>query len=72
MAQELALTLKDQAVAVLADLDFTHRRHYSSLVEALKARFAPENPIQLRRAKLKSRIRRENERLPQLAQDIKK
>ena len=72
MAQEFALSLKDQAVAVLADLDFSHRRHYPSLVEALKARFEPENQIQLHRAKLKSRIRRENEPLPQLAQDIRR
>ena len=72
MAQELALSLKDQAVAVLADLDISHRRHYPSLVEALKARFEPENQIQLHRAKLKSRIRRENESLSQLAQDIRR
>ena len=43
MAQELALSLKDQAVAVLADLDFSHGRHYPNLVEALKATFKPEN-----------------------------
>ena len=43
MAQELALSLKDQAVSVLADLDFSHRRHYPSLGEALKGRFEPEN-----------------------------
>ena len=39
-------------------------------MEALKARFEPENQIQLHRAKLKSIIRRENEPLPQLAQEI--
>ena len=72
MAQELPLSLKDQAVAVFTDLDFSDRRHYPSLVEALKARFEPENQIQLHRAKLKSRIRRENEPLPQLAQDIRR
>ena len=72
MAQELALSLKGQAVAVLADLDSAHRRYYPSLVEALKARFEPDNQIQLHRAKLKSRIRKENEPLPQLAQDIRR
>ena len=41
-------------------------------MEALKARFEPENQIQLHRAKLKSRIKRENEPLPQLAQDIRR
>ena len=41
MAQELALSLKGEAVAVLADLDPARRKNYHSLVEVLKARYEP-------------------------------
>ena len=72
MASQLAMCLKDQAVAVLADLSPFRRRHYDSLVAALRERFEPDNQSQLHRAQLKSRIRRENEPLPQLAHDIRR
>ena len=72
MASQLAMCLKDQAVAVLADLSPFQRRHYDSLVAALRERFEPDNQSQLHRAQLKSRIRRENEPLPQLAHDIRR
>ena len=71
-ASELAMCLKDQAVAVLADLAPSQRRHYDSLVAALMERFEPDNQSQLHRAQLKSRIRRDNEPLPQLAHDIRR
>lgn len=71
-ARELATCLRDQAVSVLADLDQFQRRHYSSLVSALIARFEPDNQMQLYRAQLKSRIRKPDEALPELAQDIRK
>ena len=41
-------------------------------MKVLKARFEHENQIQLHSAKLKSRIRRENESFQQLAQDIRR
>ena len=72
MASQLAMCLKDDAVAVLSDLSFDQRRQYDSLVAALRDRFEPENQTQLHRAQLKARIRQPNETLPQLAHDIRK
>ena len=72
MASQLAMCLKDQAVAILADLSPFQCRHYDSLVAALRERFEPDNQSQLHRAQLKSRIRRENEPLPQLTHDIRR
>ena len=72
MAQELVACLRDSAVAVLSDLQFHQRRDYGVLVAALIARLEPDNQTQLHRAQLKSRLRKSNEPLPELAQDIRK
>ena len=52
MAQELALSLKDQAVSVLADLDFSHRMHYTSYkidIRRLVRDTNPDVPIKIRK-----------------------
>ena len=72
MAIELAASLRGSAVAILSDLQPSERRNYGQLVFALKTRFEPDNQTQLYRAQLKTRIRRNNETLPELAQDIRK
>lgn len=73
MALELTSCLKGKAVGVLSDLYWIERVKYSSLVNALKDRFDPDNPDQLYKAQLKSRMRQQSkESLPKLAQDIKR
>ena len=72
MASELAASLRGPAVTILSDLQPSERRDYKELVFALKARFEPENQTQLYRALLKTRLRKTDESLPALAQDIRK
>ena len=72
MALELASCLRGPAVAVLGDLEQHERLNFSTLVSALLARFEPENQTELYKAQLKSRVRKANESLPELAQDIRK
>lgn len=71
-AMELATSLRGQAQAVLSDLEPSERRSYEHLVQALTTRFEPENQSELYRAQLKNRLRKKNEALAELAQDIKK
>ena len=72
MAIELAASLRDSVVAILSDLQPSERWNYGQLFFALKTRFEPDNQTQLYRAQLKTRIRRNNETLPELPQDIRK
>ncbi len=69
-ALELATSLKGQALQVLTELQPQQRESYVALVAALTARFDPSNVTELYRAKLKERVRGENETLPELAHDI--
>ena len=70
MALELAGSLRGTAIAVLSDLQPSERTHYPTLVRALMDRFEPENQKQLYKAQLKSRYRRMDESIPELAQEI--
>ncbi len=72
MALELATSLRDNALAVLGDIDRRDQRNYACLVAALTTRFEPSNYAEVYRAELKSRIRDKNESLCVLAQDIKR
>ena len=72
IALELAASLRGSANEVLSDLETHERCHYPTLVNALYARFEPQNQSQLYKALLKGRIRRGNEPLPELAHDLKR
>ena len=69
-ALELAASLRGVAQGVLSDLPADQRKHYTSLVNRLTARFEPENQSDIYRARLKTRIRKKDEDLGTLAQEI--
>ena len=49
-----------------------HRNHYPSLVAALESRYGSQRQAELHRMKLRSRSRRREESLPELAEDIER
>ena len=69
---ELATSLRGTALSVLSDLRPEYRYSYRHLVSALSARFAPENQTEIYKTQLKSRIRKKNESITELMQDIKR
>ncbi|KAK7479040.1 hypothetical protein BaRGS_00029710 [Batillaria attramentaria] len=72
MAVELATSLREQAVGVLATLQPNQRYDYRTLVAALEARFEPRHQTEMHRAGLRTRVRKRQESLTALAQDLKK
>ncbi|KAK7501888.1 hypothetical protein BaRGS_00006974 [Batillaria attramentaria] len=72
MAVELATSLREQAVGVLATLQPNQRYDYRTLVAALEARFEPRHQTEMHRAGLRTRMRKRQESLTALAQDLKK
>ena len=71
-AIRLACSLRGSAQALLSDLTPDIRQNYSRLVTTLTERFEPQNQCEIYKAQLKQRIRRRDEALPELAQDIKR
>ena len=71
-AMELATSLRGAAQSILSDLRPEQRRSYDSLVDALTARFEPNNQTELYRAQIKGRLRKKSESVQELAQDIKR
>ena len=71
-ALQLATHLRGTAQGVLSDLSQTQRTDFMSLTAALAARFEPIQQSELYRAKIKSRLRRKNEPIVELAQDVRK
>ena len=71
-AIRLACSLRGSAQALLSDLTPEIRQNYDRLVTTLTERFEPENQCGLYKAQLKHRIRKRDEGLPELAQDIKR
>ena len=71
-ASYLAVSLRGPAQELLGDMSPDMRQNYSILVETLQARFGSEGQNELFRAQLKSRRRKSNESLPELAQAIKR
>ena len=71
-AAYLAVSLSGQAQAVLGDLDKTQRTSYTDLVAALDSRFGTSNRTEMFRVSLRSRIRKPEETLPELAQAIRR
>lgn len=68
----LASSLKGAARAILSELDGDKRRDYDSLVHALHNRFGFLHRSEIFRARLQTRVRKDNESLSVLSQDIKK
>ena len=68
----LACSLRGSAQALLSDLTPEIRQNYDRLVTTLTERFEPQNQCELYKAQLKQRIRKRDEGLPELAQDIKR
>ena len=71
-AIKLACSLRGSAAALLSDLTPGMKRDYDRLVKALTERFEPENQCELYKAQIKQRIRKKDEPLTELAQDIKR
>jgi hypothetical protein len=71
-ALELATNLRGVALGILSDLRPEHRMSYRHLISALQARFEPTNQSELYRTQIKNRIRKKDEALTELAQDVKR
>ena len=63
-ALHLAINLRGSAQSVLTDLRQDERTNFRILTSALAARFEPVQQSELHRVTLKTRLRRENETLP--------
>ena len=68
----LACNLRGSAQALLSNLTPEIRQNYDQLVTTLTERFEPQNQCEIYKAQLKQRIRKRDEGLPDLAQDIKR
>ena len=66
----LAISLKGPALTVLSNLSAESRRDYPALVAALESRFGSAHQAELNRMQLRSRTRRREESLPELAEDV--
>lgn len=71
-AIRLACSLRGSAQALLSDLTPEVRYDYDRLVTTLTERFEPENQCEIYKAQMKQRIRKKDEPIPELAQDIKR
>ncbi|ROT67655.1 hypothetical protein C7M84_014239 [Penaeus vannamei] len=69
-AYKLVISLKGAAVEVLEHLTAAQMRSYACVVRALQRRFGCRQQPEVYCAQLKTRTRRRDESLPQLAQDI--
>ena len=68
----LATSLKGSALTVLGNLTTDRRQGYRALVGALKSRFRAAHQQELHHTKFKSRLRRCEESLQELAEDIER
>ena len=68
----LATSLRGPALTVLSNLPSESRVHYPSLLAALESRFGNKRESELHRMKLRNRVRRRDETLPELAEDIER
>ena len=72
MSLKLATCLCGSAIEILSDLESHERTHYPSLKKALCDRYDAENQSQICKAQLKSRVRKNDQSLSELAHDISK
>ena len=71
-ASYLAVSLRGAALTVLTNLPAGQRRDYQALAQALQNRFGTGHQTELNRAKLRGRMRRREETLPALAEDVER
>ena len=71
-ANYLAVSLRGSAQELLGDMSLDMRQDYKYLTETLCARFGSKGQNELFRTQLKSRLRKANETLPELAQSIRR
>ncbi len=69
-ATHLAISLRGSALTVLTNLPEEQRNDFSALSAALKNRFGNNHQAELNRAHLRGRLKRREETLPELAEDI--
>ena len=66
----LSTSLKGSALSLLRNLPSGTRQDYKELVAALEGRFGSAHQQELHRFKFKSRLRRRDESLQELAEDL--
>ena len=71
-ANYLAVSLRGSAQELLGDMAPEQRHDYDTLVANLSARFGSQGQTELFRVQLKSRQRKANESLPELAQAVRR
>ena len=71
-ANYLAVSLRGPAQELLGDMSPEMRQNYFILVDNLSTRFGSEGQTELFKAQLKSRQRKHNESLPELAQALRR
>ncbi len=68
----LAVSLRGPALTVLTNLPEERRNNYEALVAALQNRFGTAHQAELHRMKLKNRVRKREESLPELVEDVER
>ncbi len=71
-AAYLAISLRGSALTVLTNLPEEQRSDYAALCAALENRFGNTRQVELNRARLRSRMKRREESLPELAEDVER
>ena len=69
-ALQLALALRGGAINVLSSIDPQERDSYFVLARALQQRYGTQGQPDLAKSKLRSRIQRRDEKLPELAEEV--
>ena len=71
-ATYLAVSLKGPALTLLNNIPLESLYSYDALVAALETRFGSAHQAELHRVRYKARLRRREEDLPELAEDIER
>ena len=71
-AAHLAVSLQGTALTVLTNLPEEQRSDYGALCAALENRFGNTRQVELNRARLRNRMKRREESLPELAEDVER
>ena len=69
-ATYLAVSLRGPALTVLTNISADHRGDYDILIAALDKRFGSAHRAELNRVKLRGRVRKREETLPELAEEV--
>lgn len=71
-ATYLAISLRGPALTVLTNISPDHKGDYATLVAALNRRFGSAHQADLNKAKLNGRVKKRDESLPELAEDVER